>query len=195
MKNLMFSTVPALVVAVVLLALCPVFSAGQNGGGINEPTACQIVSCYQLDLAMGTTTADINEATITRFYLADFGGPFYIVHAILLPHPTADDPDYKPIMMSGTGQVVESADNTKSGRVFYMNLHYSQEHTDKSPYSYWHDGRNAQVSLDLSTLKGAFWMVGTDYDAAHDEYSAGFDKMNITLAGELPECLMDDNLP
>jgi hypothetical protein len=195
MKNLMFSTVPALVVAVVLLAMCPVFSAGQNGGGINEPTVCQIVSCHQLDLAMGTTTADINEATITRFYLADFGGPFYIIHAILMPNPTAGDPDYKPIMMSGTGQVVESADNTKSGRVFYMNLHYSQEHTDKSPYSYWHDGRNAQVSLDLSTLKGTFWMVGANYNASNDEFADGFDKMDITLAGELPECLMDDDLP
>jgi hypothetical protein len=82
MRNLMFSTVPALVVAVVLLGFRPVFSAGQNGAGIDEPTAGQTVSCHQLDLAIGTPTADINEATIIRCYLADFGGPFYIVHAL-----------------------------------------------------------------------------------------------------------------
>jgi hypothetical protein len=194
MKNLMFSTVPALVVAGVLLAFCPVFSAGQNGAEINEPTAGQTVSCYQLDLAIDTTAADTDEASIVRFCLADFGGPFYIVHAVLLPVPTAIDPDYKPIMMSGTGQIVESPGET-SGRVFYMNLHYSQEHADKSPDSYWHDGRNAQVSLDLSTLKGKFWMVGTDYDAAGDEFSENYDRFNITLAGELPECLTEDALP
>ena len=98
-------------------------------------------------------------------------------------------------MMSGTGQVIESADDETSSRVLYMNLHYSQEHADKSPYSYWHDGRNAQVSLDLSTLKGTFWMVGTDYDAAHDEYSAGYDEFNIILAGELLECLKQGSVP
>ncbi len=70
-----------------------------------------------------------------------------------------------------------------------MNLHYSQEHADNSPDSYWHDGRNAQVSLDLSTLEGTFWMVGTDYDAARDEFSENFDQFSIVLAGELPECL------
>ena len=156
---------PALIVAGILLAFYPVFSAGQNGAGTDEPTAGQTVSCQELDLAISTSAADMNEAMLTRVYLADFGGPFYIVHAVLLPAPTVSDPDYQPIMMSGTGQVVESADETKSGRVFYMNLHYSQEHADRSPYSYWHDGRNAQVSLDLSTLKGAFWMVGTIDDA------------------------------
>ena len=195
MKNLMFSTVPALIVAGILLAFYPVFSAGQNCAGTDEPTAGQTVSCQELDLTIGTSAADMNEAMITRFYLADFGGPFYIVHAVLLPAPTVSDPDYKPIMMSGTGQVIESADDETSSRVLYMNLHYSQEHADKSPYSYWHDGRNAQVSLDLSTLKGTFWMVGTDYDAAHDEYSAGYDEFNIILAGELLECLKQGSAP
>jgi hypothetical protein len=169
MKNLMLSTIPALVLAGLLLALCPVFSAGKDGDQNDVPTAGQTVSCQELDLAIGTSAADMNEATILRFYLADLGGPFYIVHAMLQPTPTVSDPDYKPIMMSGTGQVVESADDETSGRVFYMNLHYLQEHADKSLYSYWHDGRNAQVSLDLSTLKGTFWMVGTDYNVTHDE--------------------------
>jgi hypothetical protein len=198
MKNLMLSTVPALVVGVVLLALCPVFSAGQDGAGIDVPEEGNSVKCEKLLLAIDTTPIDPNEPTTVSFYLADFGGPFYVVHAALLPNPTVSDPDYKPIMMSGTGQVVESAGEITSSRisrVFYMNLHYSQEHADNSPDSYWHDGRNAQVSLDLSTLKGTFWMVGTDYDAARDEYSADYDRFNITLAGELPECLTDDELP
>ena len=195
MKSLMFSTVPALVVAVVLLAFYPVFSAGQNGAEIDGPDTGQFAKCEELQLAIGTTAADTNEATIIRFYLADFGGPFYIVHAMLLPNPTESDPDYKPIMMSGTGQVIESADQTTSSRVFYMNLHYSQEHDDKSPNYYSHDGRIAQVSLDLSTLKGTFWMVGTDYDAAKDLFSGGYDKFNITLAGQLPECLEEGNIP
>jgi hypothetical protein len=195
MKNLMFSTVPALVVAGVLLALYPVFSAGQDDDQSEEPTAGQTVSCQELDLAIDTTAVDTEEKTILRFYLADFGGPFYIVHAMLLPVPTVSDPDYKPIMMSGTGQVVESANGETSGRVFYMNLHYSQEHADRSPNTHWHDGRNAQISLDLSTLKGTFWMVGANYNAANDEFADGFDKMNLILAGELPECLQQGPVP
>jgi len=195
MKNLMFSTVPALIVAVVLLAFYPVFSAGQNGDEIDVPEADQHVNCEELQLAIDTTPIDTEEPTILRFYLVDFGGPFYIVHAMLLPNPTEIDPDYKPVMMSGTGQVVESADETTSSRVFYMNLHYSQEHADKSPDSYYHDGRNAQISLDLSTFKGKFWMVGTDYNAAEGEYSDGYDKLNLTLAGQLPECLKEENVP
>jgi hypothetical protein len=195
MKSLMFSTVPALVVAGLLLAFYPVFSAGQDGDQSEEPTVGQTVKCQELDLTIDAIAADPNEAMIIRFYLADFGGPFYIVHAVLLPTSTVSDPDFKPIMMSGTGQVVESADDGTTGRVFYMNLHYSQEHADKSPDSYWHDGRNAQVNLDLSTLKGTFWMVGTDYDAARDEYSAGYDEFNIILAGELPECLKQSSVP
>jgi len=198
MKNLMFSTVPALVVAVILLVFYPVFSAGQNGAEIEEPQVGQSVRCEELLLAIDTTASDPNEATIIRFYLADFGGPFYIVHAALLPNPTVSDPDNKPIMMSGTGQVVESSGEITSSsisRVFYMNLHYSQEHADKSPVSYDHDGRIAQVSLDLSTLKGTFWMVGTDYDAANTEFADGFDKMNLTLTGQLPECLEQEPVP
>jgi hypothetical protein len=195
MKNLMFSTVPALIVAGVLLAFYPVFSAGQNGDQIDVPQAGQTITCQELDLAIDITAADTNEAMIIRFYLADFGGPFYIVHAALLPRPTDIDPDFKPIMMSGTGQVIESADQTTSSRVLYMNLHYSQEHAEIPPYSYYHDGRNAQISLDLSTLKGTFWMVGTDYNAADDEYSDGYNKFNITLAGQLPECLEEENIP
>jgi hypothetical protein len=139
--------------------------------------------------------ADTEEPTIICFYLVDFGGPFYIVHAALVPTPTEIDPDFKPIMMSGTGQVVESADQISPSRVFYMNLSYSQEHADMSPDSYWHDCRNAQISLDLSTLEGKFWMVGTDYDAADGEYSDGYDKFYITLAGELPECLQQEPAP
>ena len=195
MKNLMFSTVPALIVAGVLLAFYPVFSAGQDGDEIDGPDVGQTVSCQELDLAIEVAAADPNEAMIIRFYLADFGGPFYIVHAALLPNPTVSDPDFKPIMMSGTGQVVESAGEITSSRisrVFYMNLSYSQEHADMSPDSYWHDSRNAQINLDLSTLKGTFWMVGTDYDAADGHFSDGYDKFNIILAGELPECLQQE---
>jgi len=198
MKNLMFSAVPALIVAGLLLAFYPVFSAGQNGAEIEVPGAGQSISCEELLLAIDTTVADTEEPTIIRFYLADFGGPFYIIHAALLPNPTVSDPDFKPIMMSGTGQVVESAGEITSSRisrVLYMNLSYSQEHADMSPDSYWHDSRNAQISLDLSTLEGTFWMVGTDYNAAHDEFSDGYDKFNITLAGELPECLKQEPVP
>lgn len=192
MKNLMFSTIPALIVAVVLLTFYPVFSAGQDSDPIDVPGTGQSISCEELLLAIDTTGVDTEEPTILRFYLADFGGPFYIVHAVLLPVPTENDPDFKPVMMSGTGQIVESADDTTSGRIFYMNLHYSQEHADKSPVSYYHDGRNAQVSLDLSTLKGTFWMVGTDYNESNGEYSDGYDKFNILQSGQLPECLQQE---
>ena len=195
MKNLMFSTVPALIVAGVLLAFYPVFSAGQNGGQIDGPDVGQTVSCQELDLAIEVAGADPNEAMIIRFYLADFGGPFYIVHAAFLPNPTVSDPDYKPIMMSGTGQVVESSGEitfSRISRVLYMNLSYSQEHAEIPTDDYYHDGRIAQISLDLSTLEGTFWMVGTDYNAADGECSDDFDKLNIVLAGELPECLQQE---
>ena len=195
MKNLMFSTVPALIVAGVLLAFYPIFLAGQNGDPIDGPDTGQFAKCEELQLAIDTTVIDTEEPTIIRFYLVDFGGPFYIVHAMLLPTPTEIDPDFKPIMMSGTGQVVESADQTTSSRVFYMNLHYSQEHAEIPPDDYWHDGRNAQISLDLSSLEGTFWMVGTDYNAAEDWYSDGYDKLNLTLAGQLPECLKLEPVP
>jgi hypothetical protein len=49
--------------------------------------------------------------------------------------------------------------------------------------------------FDLSTLKGTFWMVGTDYDAANDELADGFDKFGIILAGQLSECLKQENVP
>jgi hypothetical protein len=195
MKNLMFSTVPALIVAGVLLAFYPVFLAGHISAEIDGPEAGQFAKCEELLLAIDTTPIDTEEPTILRFYLVDFGGPFYIVHAMLLPEPTESDPDFKPIMMSGTGQVVESADQTTSSRVFYMNLHYSQEHADRSPDTYWHDGRNAQISLDLTTLKGTFWMVGANYNAADDGFGDGFDKLNLILAGELPECLQQEPVP
>jgi hypothetical protein len=198
MKNLVFSTVPALIVAGVLLAFYPVFSAGQNGADTDVPDVGQSISCQELQLAIDTPAADTNEAMIIRFYLADFSGPFFIVHAALLPNPTVSDPDFKPIMMSGTGQVVESSGELTSSRisrVFYMNLSYSQEHADESPNDYWHDGRNAQVSLDLSTLEGTFWMVGTDYDTANGEYSDGYDEFDIVLAGQLPECLQQEPAP
>ena len=195
MKNLMFSTVPALIVAGVLLAFYPVFSAGQGGDDIDGPDMGQFAKCEELLLAIDTTPVDTEEQIIIRFYLVDFGGPFYIVHAMFLPNPTDIDPDFKPIMMSGTGQVVESADETASSRVFYMNLHYSQEHAEIPPDDYYHDGRNAQISLDLSTLEGTFWMVGTDYNAADGECSDDFDKLNLTLAGQLPECLIEVNVP
>ena len=198
MKNLMFSTVPALIVAGVLLAFYPVFLAGQDGDPIDGPDTDQFAKCEELLLAIDTTPIDTEEPTILRFYLVDFGGPFYIVHAMLLPIPTVSDPDFKPIMMSGTGQVVESAGEITSSRisrVFYMNLHYSQEHADESPDTYWHDGRNAQISLDLSTLEGKFWMVGANYNAADDEFGDGFDKLNLTLAGQLPECLQPEPVP
>ena len=195
MKNLIFSTVPALIVAIVLLAFYPVFLAGQDGDDVEVPDVGNSVKCEELLLAIDTTPIDTDEPTIIRFYLADFGGPFYIIHAALLPNPTVSDPDYKPIMMSGTGQVVESGDETESSRVFYMNLHYSQEHAEIPPDDYYHDGRIAQISLDLSTLEGTFWMVGTDYNAADGECSNDYDKLNLILAGALPECLQQEPVP
>lgn len=200
MKNLTLSIIPALVIVAALLAFYPVFTRGYFGEEINQPDTSQpekgqSVSYEELQLAIDTTTVDTNEPTIVRFFLADFGGPFNIVHGLLLPNPTVSDPDYKPIIWSGTGQVVDLEDETTSRRIFYMNLHYSQEHAEKPPYDYWHDGRIAQISLDLSTLKGSFWMVGTDYNAARDQFSEGYDKFNLTVVGELPECLKEPNVP
>ncbi len=186
MKNLTLSIIPALVIVVALLALYPVFSRGYVGAEINQPDTVQFVSCEELQLAV-----DADETIVIRFFLADFGGPFKMVHASLLPNPTVSDPDYKPILMSGTGQVIDLEDDTTIRRIFYMNLHYSQEHADQSPDKYWYDGRIAQISLDLSTLEGSFWMVGTDYNAAIDQFSECYDKFNITLVGQLPECLKE----
>ena len=128
MKKLTLSIVPALVIVVALLAFYPVFTRGYFGVEINQsdtsqPETGQFVSCEELQLAIDTTTVDTNEPTIVRFFLADFGGPFNIVHGLLLPNPTVSDPDYKPIIWSGTGQVVDLEGETTSRRIFYMNLH------------------------------------------------------------------------
>ncbi len=190
MKNLTFSIAPAVVFVIALLASYPVFTRGYFGNEINQPQTGQFVSCEELRLAI-----EADESNIISFSLADFGGPFIMVHGSLLPVPTASDPDYKPILMSGTGQIIESGDVTTPHRIFYMNLHYSQEHADESPRDYWHDGRIGQISLDLSTLEGSFWMVGTDYNAARDEFSEDYDKFNLTVVGELPECLKEPDVP
>jgi len=195
MKKLTLSIVPALVIVVALLAFYPVFTRGYFDDEINRPETSQpetgqFVSCEELQLAI-----EADESNIISFFLADFGGPFIMVHASLLPVPTASDPDYKPILMSGTGQIIDSGDEATLHRIFYMNLHYSQEHAEKPLHDYWHDGRVAQISLDLSTLEGSFWMVGTDYNATRDEFSEGYDKFNLTVVGELPECLKEPNGP
>jgi len=191
MKKLTLSIIPALVVVTALLAFYPVFTRGYFGDEISQPETDQLetgqfVSCEELQLAI-----EADESIIISFFLADFGGPFIMVHASLLPVPTASDPDYKPILMSGTGQIIDSGDEATPHRIFYMNLHYSQEHAENPPPDYWHDGRIAQISLDLSTLEGSFWMVGTDYNAAIDQFSEDYDKFNVTLVGQLPECLKE----
>ncbi len=126
MKKLTLSIIPALVVVVALLAFYPVFTRGYFGDEISQPETGQFVSCEELQLAI-----EADESNIISFFLADFGGSFIMVHASLLPVPTASDPDYKPILMSGTGQIIESGDETTHQRIFYMNLHYSQEHADQ----------------------------------------------------------------
>jgi hypothetical protein len=190
MRRLAESIVPALVAVVAVLALHPVLSGGYAEAQAGAPDTGRGVRCEELQLSAGA-----DKTFVIRCVLADFGGPFQIVHASLLPNPTVDDPDDKPILMSGTGQIISSQKGATPHRVFYMNLHYSQEHADQSPYKYWHDGRIAQVSLDLSTLKGSFWMIGTDYDAATAQYDAGYDNLDVTLAGPLPDCLRESSVP
>jgi hypothetical protein len=153
-------------------------------GGASSSCQCPVSDCGQLQLALGTDSSDA-----IHFYLLATTGPFTIIHGIYQPSPTAGDPDYKPILFSGTGQVVDLPVGSESHPVFFMNLHSSQEHADQSPQKYWHDGRIAQVSLDLATLKGVFWSVGTDYNAAAGELFNGFDKFDVRVVGQLPVCL------
>ena len=164
----------------------PMIGLGTRIGKGTDSSSCQcdISNCGELQLAVSA-----DPSNPIRFYLINTPGPFKIVHGILQPTPTISDPDYKPILFSGTGQVVDLRVDSESHPVFFMNLHSSQEHADQSPQKYWHDGRVAQVSLDLSTLKGTFWSVGTDYNAATDEDDNGFDKYDVSLVGQLPACL------
>jgi hypothetical protein len=155
-----------------------------GGGGNSSPCQCPVTDCGELQLALST-----DPLNPIHFYLLDTPGPFKIVHGIYQAVPTVSDPDYKPVLFSGTGQVVDLKVDSQSHAVFFMNLHSSQEHADQSPRQYWHDGRIAQVSLDLSTLKGTVWSVGTDYNAAADKLDNGFDKYEVTLVGQLPPCL------
>jgi len=159
---------------------------GTRPGKGTDSSSCQcpVTDGGELQLAVSADSSNP-----IRFYLLDTPGPFKIVHGIYQPSPTFSDPDYKPILFSGTGQVVNLPVGSESHPVFLMNLHSSQEHADQSPQKYWHDGRIAQISLDLSTLKGTVWSVGTDYNAAADELYNGFDKYDVSLVGQLPACL------
>jgi hypothetical protein len=155
-------------------------------GGSSGPASCQcpVNYCGELQLAV---SAELSNPI--RFYVINTPGPFLIVHGIFQPVPTLGDPDYKPVLFSGTGQVVDLTVGGQSHPVLFMNLHSSQEHAEQSPRKYWHDGRIAQVSLDLSTFKGTVWSVGTDYNAAADELHNGFDKYEVILVGQVPPCL------
>jgi len=156
-----------------------------GGGGATSSTCqCPVTDCGQLQLAVSADPSN----SIT-FYLLDTPASFKIIHGILQPVPTNSDPDYKPILFSGTGQIVDLPVGSESHPVFFMNLHSSQEHANQSPQKYWHDGTVVQVSLDLSTLKGTFWSVGTGYNAAADQKVIGFDKFEVSLVGQLPTCL------
>lgn len=163
------------------------------GGGTNSstcqcpgssPCQCPVSDCGELQLAVNAEPSNP-----IHFYLLNTSGPFKIIHGIYLPSPTAGDPDYKPMLFSGTGQVVSLKVGDESHPVFFMNLHSAQEHADQSPQKYWHDGRIVQVTLDLSTLKASFWSVGTDYNAAVDTLDNRFDKLDLSLVGQLPACL------
>jgi hypothetical protein len=155
-----------------------------GAGSSSSSCQCSVSTCGELQLAVGNDSSNP-----IHFYLLDTPGPFKIVHGIYQPIPTASDPDDKPVLFSGTGQVADMKVDSESHAVFLMNLHSSQEHADQSPQPYWHDGRIVQASLDLSTLKGTVWSVGTDYDATDDEYGSCFDKYDVSLVGQLPACL------
>jgi len=168
--------------ATIGLATRPGGSGG--GGGNSSPCQCPVTYCGELQLGVSGEPSNP-----IHFYLLDTPGPFKIVHGIYQPVPTVSDPDYKPVLFSGTGQLIDLKVGSESHPVFFMNLHSSQEHADQSPQQYWHDGRIAQVSLDLSTLKGTVWSVGTDYNAAADKLDNCFDEYEVAVVGQLPACL------
>jgi hypothetical protein len=190
MKNLSSSIVSVCIVAVVLT----VFRTDVFRGSVAAEDILQnpeTSHAYEeLHLALGEVPGeDPNNPPVVRFFLADIGGAFYVVHAVFLPVPTIDDPDYEPVMLTGTGQVVEMQNGSTSNKVFYMNLHYSQEHAESNPYGYNHAGMVGQISLDLSTFEGSYWMVGTEHNPHDDRDDRLFDKFKVFLFGELPESL------
>jgi len=141
------------------------------------------------------------------FDLVNVGGPFMLVNAVVVPVPTEEDPDYKPIFFSGFGQVV--------GGVFYMNLFMSQEHAaaprevgNPTYWKFWRDSGILQVGLNLSTLEGTFWNVRVDAFATNTPdsfvienppdqpnpeegvgFEPGYSAGTVTVEGKLPKCL------
>jgi len=193
MKKNSSSVVLVCVAIALLTAFHPaVFRGHVTAEGIQHDTD-NPHAYEELHLALGDVPGDDpDNPSIVRFLLDDVGDAFHIIHGLFLPTPTIDDPDYKPVMMSGTGQVVEQDNGITASRVYYMNLHYSQEHAETDPHGYNHAGMVGQVSLDLATLKGTYWMVGTEYNPNNpqsNEDSTLFDKFDVYLFGELPESL------
>jgi hypothetical protein len=192
MKKISNSLIAVCISISLLTAFHAVFFRG-NAAAEEVPQDKDLSQAYEeLHLLLDVPDHDPNNLPIITFRLVDVGGAFHIVHLLLVPVPTIADPDYKPIIMSGTGQVVELTNEPTLNPSYYMNLYYSQEHAENNPSGYWHDGRIGQISLDLVTLQGTFWMVGTDHNATSNEEDSAFDKFNVTLHGDLPHCITEN---
>lgn len=176
MKTKMLRLIPVVLMMTILFTIGTIASADE------------IKYCGELQLKVTVGNVEVG---VVSFHLLSVEDHFLIVHSVIIPVPVPGDLDYKPILMSGTAQVVDLEENSESHRVLFMNLTYSQEHYDYDDSSYWHDGRNAQVSLYLSNspVNGWFWMVGIDHDLASSSFGYGFDKFSVELVGELPKCL------
>lgn len=164
-----------------------------------------VASAGEVDYC-GELQLDIGGIYSISFHLVNTGGPFFIVHGIIVPtpipcstpcDPNACNPDYKPIMLSGTGQVVNLDVEGESHPVFFANFAFSQEHAQKCEYDCWRDARIAQLSLDLTPnddgdVTGRIWTLGIDYnscDFGGPRYSENYNEVEIMLEGKLPNCL------
>ena len=158
----------------------------QVASGLTPQPESTAGNCGVIKIALETGE---NPKPEISFHLFDTGASFLIIHGILIQTPTIEDPDYKPIIMSGTGQVAEITENSVVKSIFFMNLNYAQEHASCN-----RDSRIAQVSLDLSTLQGTFWAVGTDFCTDGDgSFDNSYDHFPISLVGELPACIQNGN--
>ncbi len=148
----------------------------------------------------GVLTLAVNGAGVNMdFHIFDTGGPLKVVHGVFIPTPTANDPDYKPILFSGTGQVITTS--SIPSPTFFINYTSTQDHAPKNNKR-WRDGRVGQISLDLNSGTGEVYSIGVDRcegsactGAISDpEYGGGwldpdYDTFSVSVVGNIPQCL------
>ncbi len=124
--------------------------------------------CWNMTITFTTVTGAQHGPFVMQADVAHVGGNTYSMHGRLTPSGDA------PAIYSGSGPII--------GNTLYLSMAGSQSHTSEA----WRDTSVAHLELDLSTLNGTIYDVGTDYNPATGVFSNHrYTAATLTL---LPTC-------